>query len=194
MKYIYDESGKRIATHHEGTEEELKLQYKDEKIYISNDYLGEVAIIEGDALRAKTEAEKVADGERILQEGEYIDGTEIKYKEKPNNFHFWDKKQNEWVYDQELEKSSLEEEIGNLEGELSNLYDELDKATARKLKTRGKQLNEQIEQLELKIENKYKRLEELEVQNENRDSEVKSLHWRNYSGARTNRSRREKDF
>ena len=162
MKYIYDESGKRIATHHEGSEEELRLQYKDKMIYISDNYLGETAVIEGDTARVKTEAEKVTDGERILQEGEYIENKEIKYKEKPNKFHFWDKKTNGWVYDQELEKSFLEEEIGDLEGELSGLYDELDKAVARKLKMREKQLNEEIEKLNEKIENKYKRYEELE--------------------------------
>ena len=162
MRFVYNNDGKLIGTHQEGTDEELKLQYKGEKIYISNDYLGETAVIENDTARAKTEAEKVADGERILQDGEYIDGTEIKYKEKPNNFHFWNNKQNEWVYDQKLEKSSLEEEIGNLEGELSGLYDELDKAVARKLKMREKQLNEEIEKLNEKIENKYKRYNELE--------------------------------
>ena len=97
-----------------------------------------------------------------LQDGECIKDNEIIMVEKPNNFHFWDSKKNVWVYDQELEKSFLEEEIGTLEGEISGLYDELDKATARKLKMREKQLNEEIEKLNEKIENKYKRYEELE--------------------------------
>ena len=49
MKYIYNQYGNRIATHHEGTEEELREQYKEAgKIYISNEYLGEKAIVEGD--------------------------------------------------------------------------------------------------------------------------------------------------
>ena len=106
--------------------------------------------------------ELVLAGKENLQDGEYIEDEEIITVEKPNNFHFWNNKQNEWVYDQKLEKSSLEEEIGNLEGELSGLYDELDKAVARKLKMREKQLNEEIEKLNEKIENKYKRYEELE--------------------------------
>ena len=57
MRFVYNNGGKLIGTHQEGTGQELKLQYKDEKIYIADDYLGEVAIIEGDAVRAKTEAE-----------------------------------------------------------------------------------------------------------------------------------------
>ena len=49
MKYIYDKEGKKIATHHEGTEQELREQYKNiDKIYISDLDLGEKAIVEGD--------------------------------------------------------------------------------------------------------------------------------------------------
>ena len=162
MRFVYNNGGELIGTHQEGTDEELKLQYKGEKIYISNDYLGETAVIENDTARAKTEAEKVADGERILQDGEYIDGTEIKYKEKPSNFYFWDKNTNEWVYDQELEKSALNGEILTLENELLTKYGEYDKAVARKLKTLEKKLNADIEELTQKIEQKYIRLEELE--------------------------------
>ena len=97
-----------------------------------------------------------------LIDGEYIKNDEIIMVEKPNNFHFWDTNLNKWVYDQKLEKSSLEEEIGTLEGEISGLYDELDKAVARKLKMREKQLNQEIGKLKEKIRNKYKRYNELE--------------------------------
>ncbi len=159
--YVYDKTGKYLNSFFEGTIEEIEEQEK-QKIYTSNDYLGENAIVENDQIRAETRLDRILKGAEELQEGEYIEGKEIKYKEKPNNFHFWDTNLNKWVYDQKLEKSSLEEEIGNLEGELSGLYDELDKAGARKLKMRKKQLNEEIKVLNEKIENKYKRYEELE--------------------------------
>ena len=163
MKYIYDKEGKKIATHHEGTEEELREQHKEAgKIYISDIELGEKAIVKNRTIRAMTRLDRINNNLEELQDGEYIKNNEIVIVEKPNNFHFWDKKTNEWVYDQELEKSSLEEEIGNLEGEISGLYDELDKAVARKLKMREKRLNEEIEKLNEKIENKYKRYNELE--------------------------------
>lgn len=163
MKYVYNQDGNKIATHHEGTEEELREQYKSEnKIFISDIDLGEKAIIEDGNIRSMTRLDRINGKLEELLDGEYIKDNEIIIVEKPNNFHFWDSNKNEWVYDQKLEKSSLEEEIGSLEGEISGLYDELDKATARKLKMREKQLNEEIEKLNEKIENKYKRYNELE--------------------------------
>ncbi len=163
MKYIYDKEGKKIATHHEGTEQELREQYKNiDKIYISDLDLGEKAIIENETIRAMTRLKRIKAKMEELQDGEYIKDNEIITEEKPNNFHFWDSKKNIWVYDKELEINALEEEIGTLEGEISVLYDELDKAAARKLKMREKQLNEEIEKLNKKIENKYKRYNELE--------------------------------
>ena len=165
--YIYNKALELIATPYITNEEEFienpKRFYPD---YLEEHYYSFTKlinpVIDGNELREMTRAERVGAGQEELQEGEYIEDEEIKYKEKPNDFHFWNNKKNEWVYDQKLEKSSLEEEIGNLEGELSGLYDELDKAVARKLKMREKQLNEEIEKLNEKIENKYKRYEELE--------------------------------
>ena len=160
-KYIYDKDGNYLKCYFEGTPKEIEKQEKQE-IHALNEYLGEKVIIENGKVRAFTRLDRIKANEDELQDGEYIEDEEIITVEKPNNFHFWNNKQNEWVYDQKLEKSSLEEEIGNLEGELSGLYDELDKAVARKLKMREKQLNEEIEKLNEKIENKYKRYEELE--------------------------------
>ena len=161
MKYVYDIDGNLITVAFEGTDEEIKEQYK-ETVFISEIGLGVKAKVENDIIRAYTRLDKINDGLESLQEGEYIKDNEIIMAEKPNNFHFWDKKTNVWIYDQELEKSSLEVEIGTLEGEISGLYDELDKAVARKLKMREKRLNEEIEKLNEKIENKYKRYNELE--------------------------------
>lgn len=159
--YIYDEQGICIAVKLAGTREEFEKEFGS-NIFISEIDLGDKAIIEDGIIRGMTKYDLVHSGNAELLEGEYIEDKEIKYKKKPNNFHFWDSNKNEWVYDQELEKSFLEEEIGGLEGEISGLYDELDKATARKLKMREKQLNEEIEKLNEKIENKYKRYNELE--------------------------------
>ena len=138
------------------------MDYPEQKIYISDLDLGEKAIVEGETIRAMTRLDRINQNLEELQDGEYIKDNEIITIEKPNNFHFWDTNLNKWVYDQKLEKSSLEEEIGTLEGEISGLYDELDKAVARKLKMREKQLNQEIEKLKEKIENKYKRYNELE--------------------------------
>ena len=165
--YIYDGSLKIIAVPYITTEteflEEPKKFYPDfsDSYYYSFEKLVN-PVIDGNELREMKRIELVLAGKDSLQDGEYIEDEEIITVEKPNDFHFWDNKQNEWVYDQKLEKSLLEEEIGNLEGELSGLYDELDKAVARKLKMREKQLNEEIEKLNEKIENKYKRYAELE--------------------------------
>ena len=163
MKFIYDHNGRRIAEYFDSSStEDIQKDYLDKKIFISELDLGENAIVENDQIRAETRLDRVLNNTEELQEGEYIENKEIKYKEKPNNFHFWDSNKKEWVYDQELEKSFLEEEIGTLEGEISGLYDELDKAVARKLKMREKQLNEEIKKLNEKIENNYKRYKELE--------------------------------
>ena len=163
MKFIYDENGKRIAEYHDSASvEDIQKDYVGMKIFISELDLGENAIVENNQIRAETRLDRILNKTEELQEGEYIENGEIKYKEKPNNYHFWDSNKEEWVYDQGLEIKALEEEIGTLEGELSGLYDELDKAVARKLKMREKQLNEEIEKLNEKIENKYKRYEELE--------------------------------
>ena len=165
--YIYNKTLELIATPYITNEEEFienpKRFYPDylEEYYYSFQKLVN-PVIDGNELREMKRVELVLAGKENLQDGEYIEDEEIITVEKPNNFHFWNNKQNEWVYDQKLEKSSLEEEIGNLEGELSGLYDELDKAVARKLKMREKKLNEEIEKLNEKIENKYKRYEELE--------------------------------
>ena len=147
---------------HQGTDEEFQMDYPEQKIYISDLDLGEKAIVEGETIRAMTRLDRINQNLEELQDGEYIKDNEIITVEKPNNFHFWDSKKNLWVYDQELEKSFLEEEIGALEGEISGLYDELDKAVARKLKLREKQLNQEIKKLNEKIRNKNKRYEELE--------------------------------
>jgi peptidoglycan hydrolase CwlO-like protein len=162
MYYIYDIDGNLLARKLAGTEEEFKTEFLGVKIYVSEINLGEKAIVENESIRAMTRLDRIKAKEEELLDGEYIRGNEIITIEKPNNFHFWDTNLNEWVYDTQLEKKSLEEEIGNLEGDLSNLYDELDKAVARKLKMREKQLNEEIEKLNEKIENKYKRYNELE--------------------------------
>ena len=161
MKYIYDTTGNRISIKHIGTIEEFKQEFGN-NIFISNVDLGEKAIVEGETIRAMTRLDRINEKLEELQDGEYIKDNEIFTEEKPNNFHFWDTNLNKWVYDQKLEKSSLEEEIGTLEGEISGLYDELDKAVARKLKMREKRLNEEIEKLKEKIRNKYKRYKELE--------------------------------
>lgn len=163
MKYIYDKLGERIATHHVGTEEELREQYKEEeKIYISDLDLGEKVIIANGEIRAYTRLDYINEGMEQLQSGEYIKNNEIITIEKPGDFHIWDNKKNKWIYDKNLEVIFINSEILNKETNLNDLYDTLDKATARHLKaliadTQWK-IDKIIKELET-LENKLKELE-----------------------------------
>ena len=47
MYYIYDKKGILISTQQAGTDKEFKQEFL-ENIFISNEYLGEKAIVEGD--------------------------------------------------------------------------------------------------------------------------------------------------
>ena len=159
--YTYDKTGKYLNSYFEGTIEEIEKQEK-QKIYTSSDYLGENAIIENNELRAMTREEKILSQMEELKEGEYIKNNKVISIEKPNDFHFWDSKKHKWVYDIELEKKALNNEILSLEIELLSKYEEYEKAAERKLKTLEKHLNTNIDDLNHKINDKYKRLEELE--------------------------------
>ena len=161
MKYVYDIDGNLITVAFEGTDEQIKEQYK-ETVFISEIELGVKAKVENDIIRAYTRLDKINDGLESLQEGEYIKDNEIRYIEKPSNFHVWNNKTNTWNYDKQLEIKSLNEELADLEGALLSKYDELDKAISRKLKTLKKRLNTEIEELSVLIDEKYIKLEELE--------------------------------
>ena len=161
MKYVYDIDGNLITVAFEGTDEQIKEQYK-ETVFISEIDLGVKAKVENDIIRAYTRLDKINDGLESLQEGEYIKDNEIRYIEKPSNYHTWDSKINKWNYDKELEINGFNEELANLESSLLLKYDELDKAVARKLKTLEKRLNAEIKELSVLIDEKYLKLEELE--------------------------------
>ena len=161
MKYVYDIDGNLITVAFEGTDEQIKEQYK-ETVFISEIDLGEEAIIENETIRAYTRLDRIKKGLEQLQEGEYIKNNEVITIEKPSNFHTWDSKTNKWEYDKELEINGLNEELANLESSLLSKYDELDKAVARKLKTLEKRLNAEIKELSVLIDEKYLKLEELE--------------------------------
>ena len=161
MKYVYDIDGNLITVAFEGTDEQIKEQYK-ETVFISEIELGVKAKVENDIIRAYTRLDKINDGLESLQEGEYIKDNEISYIEKPSNYHIWDSKTNKWNYDKESEINGLNEELANLESSLLSKYDELDKAVARKLKTLEKRLNAEIKELSVLIDEKYLKLEELE--------------------------------
>ena len=163
MKFIYDKDGKRIAEYHDSASaEDIQKDYLDKKIFISELDLGERAIIENDQIRAETRLDRVLNGTEELQEGEYIENKEIKYKEKPNNFHFWNSETKEWVYDQELEKSFLEEELGSLELKIYNLEQEISELKKAGKIFAAKKLEKEILELEKEFDEKIKRYEELE--------------------------------
>ena len=163
MKYIYDESGKKIAEYFESSSiEDIQKDYLDKKTFISELDLGERAIVENDQIRAETRLDRVLNNTEELQEGEYIENKEIKYKEKPNNFHFWDKNTNEWVYDQELEISSLEEELGSLELKIYNLEQEIAGLKKDGKTFAAKKLEKEVAELDKSYQEKMKIYGELE--------------------------------
>lgn len=167
MKYIYNQDGNKIATHHEGTEEELTLQYKNiDKIYISDLDLGEKAIVESGAIRAKTEVEKVNDGERELQDGEYIDGDEIRVTPKPSGYHIWEKENNIWMHDKEKELSVLNNELEGIDKERFVREQTLKEAEAQNRKFVIGGLKKEIAELTEDYNKKYARYEELTGQEE----------------------------
>ena len=122
-KYIYDKDGNYLKCYFEGTPKEIEKQEKQE-IHALNEYLGEKVIIENGKVRAFTRLDRIKANEDELQDGEYIEDEEIITVEKPNNFHFWNNKKNEWIYSKELEINALEEELGSLELEIYNKQNE----------------------------------------------------------------------
>ena len=94
MYYIYDKKGILISTQQAGTDKEFKQEFS-ENIFISNEYLGEKAIVEGEAIRSMTRLDRINEKLEELQDGECIKDNEIIMVEKPNNFHFWDT--NLWI-------------------------------------------------------------------------------------------------
>ena len=163
-KYIYDKDGNYLKCYFEGTPKEIEKQEKQE-IHALNEYLGEKVIIENGKVRAFTRLDRIKANEDELQDGEYIEDEEIITVEKPNNFHFWNNKKNEWVYDQEVEINSLEEELGSLEMGIYNFEQEI-----KNLKEVGKtfslkkaaKLEEEVAELDKTYQGKLKRYEELE--------------------------------
>ena len=97
-----------------------------------------------------------------LQDGECIKDNEIIMVEKPNNFHFWDKNTNEWVYDQELEINLLEEELGSLELKIYNLEQEIAGLKKDGKTFAAKKLEKEVAELDKLYQEKMKRYEELE--------------------------------
>ena len=159
--YVYDKDCNLIKTYLDGTEEEIRAM-EGQEVYLS-DLVFINPILENKSIREMKIPELITEGITKLSDGQYLKNEEIITIEKPSNYHVWDSKKHKWNHDKQLEKNGLEDEIGNLEGTLSSKYDELDKAVARKLKTLEKRLNAEIEKLTALIDEKYKKLEELEV-------------------------------
>lgn len=165
MKYIYDITGSRKSIKHIGTDEEFKLEF-GEDIFISDIDLGENAIVEGNTIRAKTEVEKVNDGERHLQEGEYIDGDEIRVTPKPSDYHVWEKENNTWMHDKEKELSVLNNELEGIDKERFVREQTLKEAESQNRKFVIGGLKKEIAELTEDYNKKYARYEELTGQEE----------------------------
>ena len=164
-KFIYDENGTLLKEKFAGTDEEFKQEF-GENIYISGKYLGNKAVVENGTIRAKTEAEKVSDGERILQEGEYIDGDEIRVIPKPSDYHIWEKQNNTWVHDKEKELSVLNNKLEGIDKERFVREQTLKEAEAQNRKFVIGGLKKEIAELTEDYNKKYARYEELTGQEE----------------------------
>ena len=86
----------------------------------------------------------------------------IKQSEKPNKFYFWDSKTNEWVYNNELEISSLKDELGSLELEKYNKNKEIKELKEQGQTFAAEKLEKEVAELENVYQKKLKRYEELE--------------------------------
>lgn len=165
MRYIYDKVGNKLSTKHIGTDEEFYQEFGNE-IFISDTYLGEKAVVDGNVIRAKTEVEKVKDGERELLDGEYIDGNEIKVTPKPSDFHYWEKENNIWTHDKEKELSVLNNELEGIDKERFVREQTLKEAEAQNRKFVIGGLKKEIAELTEDYNKKYARYEELTGQEE----------------------------
>lgn len=159
--FLYNKNGNYIIEVSQGTEEEIKTQYGND-IFILDDYIGEVGIVENGKIRGETRLDRIKANKEQLNVGEYIKDNEVITTEKPNNFHFWDNIKNEWIYDISLEISVLEEELGTLELDIFNKQNEI-----KELKTAGrtfaaKKLEKEVAELDKKYQKKIDRYEELE--------------------------------
>ena len=161
MKYIYDENGNLLSKKHQGTDEEFKLEF-GEDVFISDEYLGELAIINNGKIRAITRLDRVENKDEELIEGEYIKKDEIIKVEKPDNFHVWDIKKKKWIYDKDLEINSLYEITAGHEQSVQNLEKELKEAQENNRRALVRSLTTKIEILKEKITENYKKLDELE--------------------------------
>ncbi len=159
-KYIYDKDGNYLKCYFEGTPKEIEKQEKQE-IHALNEYLGEKVIIENGKVRAFTRLDRIKANEDELQDGEYIEDEEIITVEKPNNFHFWNNKKNEWIYSKELEINALEEELGSLELEIYNKQNESKELKENNKIFAAKKLEKENIELDKTYQEKLKRYEEL---------------------------------
>ena len=159
-KYIYDKDGNYLKCYFEGTPKEIEKQEKQE-IHALNEYLGEKVIIENGKVRAFTRLDRIKANEDELQDGEYIEDEEIITVEKPNNFHFWNNKKNEWIYSKELEINALEEELGSLELEIYNKQNESKELKENNKIFAAKKLEKENIELDKTYQEKLKRYNEL---------------------------------
>ena len=161
-KYIYDNTGKRIKTKLAGTDEEFYQEFGND-IFISDEYLGELAIIDNGKIRAITRLDRVKNKDEELIEGEYIKNDKIIKVEKPDNFHIWDSKKKKWIYDKDLEINSLYEVTAEHEQSVQNLEKELKEAQENSRRALVRSLTAEIKILKEKITENYKKLDELEA-------------------------------
>ncbi len=159
MIWIYNKDGTYKDTLHMGTEEEIKTQYGE--VYTSEKYLGNQAVVESGTIRAKTNKEKLVDGELSLGDGQYINenGELTTIPQIP--YSTWDSIKNEWIYDKELEIEYLENQLGTLEESIFNKENEYKILVSQKKTFAAKKVKKEIEEMQSKFDELLARYEEL---------------------------------
>ena len=161
MKYIYDkETGKYIDYVQTEDIDVIKIQYPD--MFVLDNFIGEIGIIENNRIREKTRIERVELNEEELMDGEYIENDEIKIKPKPSDYHNWDKSTEEWVHDSEKEISELKSYLKGLDKVLFEKEDLRNRAENQNRSGAAEAFQEEIDQLLADQAEKQARLDELE--------------------------------
>nr|DAX66601.1 MAG TPA: hypothetical protein [Bacteriophage sp.] len=116
QKYIFDKQKAKLNQWQliDVKNEDSKMDNNLYCYWLGNEYPSFSMIYdeEKDCIREKTKYEKYIWKEYELQDGEYIEDKEIKYKEKPKqDERFWYWKDSEWQFDFIEWKKSLEQEL-----------------------------------------------------------------------------------
>ena len=124
-KYIFDKQKAKLNQWQllDVVDNDKEITQSNVCYYVGNEYPSFSMFYdeEKDCIREKTQYEKYLLKEYTLQDGEYIEDKEIKYKEKPKQDEwFWHWKDSEWQFDFIEWKQTLSQQLFNLRNQSFN--------------------------------------------------------------------------